>query len=88
MTALLIASHAMTLLVGLVVGAWAKANARYAAGVSAGQHQAEATHTGWHPILSEGWNSAEPKRRRRSPNRQIVPEQLEHLERPVMHRHP
>jgi hypothetical protein len=60
------------------------AHTQYQRGVLDGQRQAELTHTGWHPALADGFNVREPKHRRRSPDRQIVPEQPKNVERPLL----
>jgi hypothetical protein len=41
----------------------------YTQGVLDGQRQAELTHGGWHPVVSEGWNQPELPGRHRSPDR-------------------
>lgn len=87
MTAVLIATHAAVLLVGLVLGG-VRVRRSKSRWLLAGQRQAEATHSDWHPVLSEGWNRTEPKRRRRSPDEQFLPEQSRSIDRSVMHRHP
>lgn len=70
-TGALIFSHAIVLLVGLALGA-VRIHRSKTRWVLAGQHQAELTHGEWHPVVLDGWNSAEPKPRRRSPDHQLV----------------